>query len=385
MLNDKTSSHSRADGLVIVPAADYAAAGGQERSSMGRQGGSNKEQGAVADKPRIGLRRVAAVAGVSTATVSRVVNRPESVSEELRTRVNLVIEQLGWVPNAAARALSSNRTGAIGAIFPALALGDFARAIDAMQDALAARNHLLLLARSQYDPDLEFSQARKLVERGVDGLVLVGGTRSAAFESFLSRIEIPYLNSFVFDEASPVPCVGPDNAASMSEMVDHLVSLGHRRFGMIAQTTRNNDRAAARREGVRNALAREGLAIPPQGLVEGEWDIAEGRKLFRQILEVTPRPTALICGNSMLAVGAVLEAGAAGIDVPGEMSIVGYDDIELMSELPIPVTTVRVASDEVGRVAADTVLDMTEGRTVTSRRICSQIIVRASTGPAPSV
>ncbi|ETX27831.1 transcriptional regulator [Roseivivax isoporae LMG 25204] len=324
------------------------------------------------------------MAGVSTATVSRVVNRPESVSEELRTRVNLVIEQLGWVPNAAARALSSNRTGAIGAIFPALALGDFARAIDAMQDALAARNHLLLLARSQYDPDLEFSQARKLVERGVDGLVLVGSTRSAAFESFLSRIEIPYLNSFVFDAESPVPCVGPDNAVSMSEMVDHLVSLGHRRFGMIAQTTRNNDRAAARRDGVRNALARVGLAIPPQGLVEGEWDIAEGRKLFRRILDATPRPTAIICGNSMLAVGAVLEAAAAGVDVPGEMSIVGYDDIELMSELPIPITTVRVASDDVGRVAADTVLDMIEGRAVGSQRIRSQIVVRASSGPVPS-
>lgn len=349
---------------------------------MGRESEKKRDR-ASSDKARVGLRRVAAVAGVSTATVSRVLNRPESVSEALRTRVSLVIDQLGWVPNAAARALSSNRTGAIGAVFPALALGDFARAIDAMQDALAARNHLLLLARSQYNADLEFSQARKLVERGVDGLILVGRTRGAAFESFLSRIEIPYLNSFVFEEASSVPCVGPDNAASMSEMVDHLVSLGHRRFGMIAQTTRNNDRAAARSKGVRDALSRVGLAIPPQGLVEGEWGIGEGRKLFRRILNATPRPTAIICGNSLLAVGAVLEAGAAGINVPGELSIVGYDDIELMSELPTPITTVRVASDEVGRVAADTVLDMIEGRTVVSQRIRSQIVVRASSGPAP--
>jgi LacI family transcriptional regulator len=334
------------------------------------------------EKSRVGLREVASIAGVSTATVSRVINRPESVSEDLRTRVTMVIDQLGWVPNAAARALSSQRTGAIGAIFPALALGDFARAIDAMQDALAERNSLLLLARSKYDSGLEYSLVRKLAERGVDGLVLVGSTREPAYEDFLAKLEIPYVNSFVFEQDSSVPCVGPDNRAAMAAMVDYLVGLGHRRFGLIAQTTRNNDRAAARREGVREALARYSIAIPPSAMLQGEWSIEEGRRLFRQVLQADQRPTALICGNSLLAVGAVLEAGALGVDVPGEMSIVGYDDIEVMSELPVPITTVRVASDEVGRVAANTVLDMVEGVPgVASCCIPSEIIVRASSAP----
>lgn len=337
------------------------------------------------ERSRVGLREVASIAGVSTATVSRVINRPESVSEDLRARVSMVIDQLGWVPNAAARALSSQRTGAIGAIFPALALGDFARAIDAMQDALAERNSLLLLARSKYDSGLEYSLVRKLAERGVDGLVLVGSTREPAYEEFLAKLEIPYVNSFVYEPGSPVPCVGPDNRAAMAAMVDYLVGLGHRRFGMIAQTTRNNDRAAARREGVREALARYSLAIPPSGMLQGEWSIEEGRRLFRQVLQTDQRPTALICGNSLLAVGAVLEAGALGVDVPGEMSIVGYDDIEVMSELPVPITTLRVASDEVGRVAANTVLDMVEGVPgVASCRIPSEIIVRASSAPPSS-
>jgi LacI family transcriptional regulator len=334
------------------------------------------------EKSRVGLREVASIAGVSTATVSRVINRPESVSEDLRTRVTMVIDQLGWVPNAAARALSSQRTGTIGAIFPALALGDFARAIDAMQDALAERNSLLLLARSKYDSGLEYSLVRKLAERGVDGLVLVGSTREPAYEEFLAKLEIPYVNSFVFEQDSSVPCVGPDNRAAMAAMVDYLVGLGHRGFGLIAQTTRNNDRAAARREGVREALARYSIAIPPSAMLQGEWSIEEGRRLFRQVLQADQRPTALICGNSLLAVGAVLEAGALGVDVPGEMSIVGYDDIEVMSELPVPITTVRVASDEVGRVAANTVLDMVEGVPgVASCCIPSEIIVRASSAP----
>lgn len=332
----------------------------------------------------IGLRQVAAIAGVSTATVSRVLNNPDSVSEGLRTRVMMVIDQLGWVPNAAARALSSNRTGAVGAIFPALGVGDFARAIDAMQDALSARNYLLLLARSRYDADLELVQARKLVERGVDGLILVGRTRSAEYEQFLGRLSIPYLNAFVYDEAAPAPCVGPDNARAMAEMVDYLVSLGHRRFGMIAQTTRNNDRAAARRDGVRDALARYGLAIQPPAMAEGEWSIAEGRKLLRQTLDAMPRPTAIICGNALLAIGAVLEAAAMGVAVPQELSIVGYDDTEMMSELPTPITTVRVASEQVGECAGDLIIDMLEGKSVvTGARIPSEIVVRQTTGPAP--
>lgn len=347
-------------------------------------GAGNNGKGGGPEKSRVGLRQVARIAGVSTATVSRVINRPESVSDSLRARVNMVIDQLGWVPHAAARALASNRTGSIGAIFPALALGDFARAIDAMQDALAARNYLLLLARSQYDAELEFSLARKLVERGVDGLVLVGSTRLPEYDQFLSKIEIPYVNSFVYREESRAPCIGPDNAKAMADMVDYLVSLGHRRFGLIAQTARNNDRAAARREGVHAALARYGIAIPPQGVVEGEWSINEGRKLFRQAIEVNPRPTALICGNSLLAVGAVLEAMQIGIRIPEEISIVGYDDIELMSELPLSITTVRVASDEVGRVAADMVVDMVEGKPVgIGARIPSEVVPRATTGPAP--
>lgn len=345
----------------------------------------DKTRSETSERSRVGLRQVAAIAGVSTATVSRVVNNPDSVSEALRTRVSMVIDQLGWVPNAAARALASNRTGTIGAIFPALALGDFARALDAMQDALEARDYVLLLARSQYDADREFSQARKLVERGVDGLVLVGGTRAPDYGQFLSKIEIPYVNSFVYDEASPSPCVGPDNGRAMEDMVEYLVSLGHRRFGLIAQTTRNNDRAAARREGVRTALERHGLAIPPDGLVEGRWTIGEGRKLFRRAIAAKPRPTALICGNSLLAAGAVLEAMAIGLRVPEEMSIAGYDDIELLSEMPLPVTTVRADSHEVGRVAADLVVDMVEGKPgVTGRRIPSEIVVRATTGPAPN-
>ena len=343
----------------------------------------NRREPDLADRPKVGLRQVAAVAGVSTATVSRVLNRPESVSEALRSRVTTVIDQLGWVPNAAARALASSRTGVIGAIFPAL-VGDLARAIDAMQEEMDARNQTLLLARSQYDAEMEFRQARKLVERGVDGLILVGATRSPEYEEFLRKVEIPFVNSFVFDKAAHGPCVGPDNARAMAEVVDYLVGMGHRRFALVSHRMRNNDRAATRLRGIKAALERHGLAIPPQFVLEAPWSIAEGRRHFRTLMAAEPRPTALLFGNSLLAVGAVLEALAMGVRVPDEVSIVGHDDTEVMAELPIPISTVRIAAEEVGARAARLIIDMVEGKPATGQCIPNELVIRATTGPAPA-
>ncbi len=347
-------------------------------------GETKRSRRAAAGAKPVGLRMVATVAGVSTATVSRVINTPEAVSPELRTRIEMVIRQLGWVPSGAARALATKRTGTIGAVFPALAQGDFARAIDALQDELTARNHTLLLARSRYSAEEEHKQALKLVERGVDGLILVGRTRPPELEAFLKSHKVPYINTFVYDTAAEAPCIGPDNHRALHSMTSHLIGLGHRRFGLIAQSTLNNDRAAARREGVQAALAEHGIAITPSHLVEGKWSIGEGRQLFRKIMETRPHPTALICGNSLLAVGAVLESQAMGVKVPGEMSIVGYDDIEIMRELPIPVSTVRVASDEVGRQAARVIVEMLEGsERAEGVEIPFEIVIRRSSGPAP--
>src|SRR5262249_60404970 len=122
----------------------------------------------------VGLRDVARVAGVSTATVSRAMNSPDTVSEELRARVASVVRHLGWVPHGAARALATRRTGTIGAVFPTLTHGDFARAIQGLQSELSKAGRTLLLACSEYDPEQEHRQVRKLIERGVDALVLVG-------------------------------------------------------------------------------------------------------------------------------------------------------------------------------------------------------------------
>ncbi len=332
----------------------------------------------------VSLRMVARVAGVSTATVSRAMNTPELVSEALRERIASVVDRLGWVPHGAARALATRRTGTIGAVFPTLTHGDFARALEGLQGELTRLGYRLLLACSEYSLDQEYQQVRKLVERGVDAVLLVGALHHPELRPFLDRRAVPALDSFVFDRDHPGASVGPDNRRALFRLTEHLIALGHRRFGVIAQETATNDRARARLEGIRAALAQHSLAVPPAHFAEGRWTIREGRELFRRIATTDPAPTAVICGNAWLAVGAMLESQALGIDVPGALSIAGYDDIEIMAELPIPITTVRVAGDEVGRRAARHLVARIEGRAPSDAFECeAEIVLRASSGPAP--
>ena len=334
--------------------------------------------------PAIGLRHVARAAGVSTATVSRAINRPEVVSADLRERVALVVKQLGWVPDGAARALTTRRSYTIGAVFPTLSVGDFARATQAIQAELLQAGYTLLLACSEYDFDQELLQVRKFIERGVDGLILVGRAHHPDLASLLMQRRTPFVTTFVYDPATHWTCIGPDNRKALMAMTDYLADLGHVRFGVIAQSTRNNDRASARLDGIRDALAMRGLAVRPQHSATGEWTIAEGRSLFRRVIATDPRPTAVICGNAHLTVGALLEALAIGLKVPDEVSIVGYDDIEIMSHLPVPLTTVRVPGQTIGRSAAQVLVARLEKRDLDiPLESEAELVIRASSGPPP--
>jgi LacI family transcriptional regulator len=332
----------------------------------------------------VGLRDVARAVGVSTATVSRAINRPEVVSPELRERIALAVAELGWIPDGRARAFTTGRSQTIGAVFPTLALGDFPRAANAIQRQLLTVGYTLLLACSEYDPEQEFQQVRKFAERGVDGVILVGRAHHPDLVPFLRQHNLPFVSSFIYEPDSDGSCVGPDNHKALVKMTDYLADLGHVRFAAIAQATENNDRASARLAGIRDALAMRGLAVRPQHLAIGTWTIEEGRRLFSQLMATDPPPTAIICGNAPLAVGAMLEALETGRRVPEEVSIVGYDDIEIMSHLPVPVTTVRVPGEEIGYRAARLIVDRVEQREPDyPLESEAEIVVRASSGPPP--
>jgi LacI family transcriptional regulator len=216
--------------------------------------------------------------------------------------------------------------------------------------------------------------------------VLVGEGHHADLYPLLAQRQIPCVSTFTYPSRRGAVCVGVDNYRAFYDCTNYLLKLGHRRFGMIAQNADTNDRAAARRKGVRDALAERGIAIHPAHEVEGYWGVREGRQLFRSIMEATPAPpTAIVCGNGSFALGAMLEATAAGYDVPGDLSLMGFDDFELMAELPIPITTVRVPSAEIGKQAASLIRTQLEGSADAQSIECkAQLMERASCAPPPA-
>src|SRR5579859_1838443 len=175
-----------------------------------------------------GLKDVAKRAGVSTATVSRVINGTAVVSDDMRRRVELACNALGYIPNGAARALSTRRTRTIGAVVPTIENDGFARTVFALQRSLQLAGRTLLLANSDYDPAIELEAAMRLLSQGIDGLVLIGGEHDKALLRDLDRKRVPVVEAWTLSPATA--SVGFDNARAASVLADHLLDLGHRRI-----------------------------------------------------------------------------------------------------------------------------------------------------------
>jgi len=337
------------------------------------------------DISRPTLRDVARQAGVSTATVSRCLNSPGRVAESTREKVEDAVHELGYLPNFGARAMASRRTGTIGAIIPTMENAIFARGIQAFQEALHERGYTLLVASSSYDPVLEEEQIRALAGRGVDGLLLIGHDRDPRVLDFLRFHDIPTLAAWSFDPAAALHSVGFDNRAAMRALAQRAIAMGHRRIGMISAARAANDRARLRVVGVQDAMIDAGLEDDALVVEETVYGIEAGAAAFERIMARRPRPALVLCGNDVLAVGALSRANRLGIRVPDEVSVTGFDDIDLARVATPALTTVHVPHREMGRQAARILLDMVEtGSSGESLELQTGFSLRASLGPAPS-
>jgi len=330
------------------------------------------------------LEDVARLAGVSTASVSRALNAPDLVSLALRERIAHAVQELQWVPNAAAKALASLRTRTVGVMIPTLSHQNFAILIEALQQRLGAAQYTLLLCCVEAADDLRLQQARKLVEQGVEYLVLVGEAQPPALYELLASRKVPYLITYTSGRTGMHTCIGFDNYASGARITQHLLDLGHRNFGIVAHDSLNNDRIQQRIEGIRDTLARAGIAIRPQHFVGVDSrHIASGREGMRRILaDSAVRPTALICTNDYIATGAMIEAKALSLAIPRDLSIVGFDDADMSAHLDPPLTTVRVPSRRMGEEIATYIIARLEGSmSEAPPPLEAQLIVRGSTAP----
>lgn len=331
---------------------------------------------------RITIEDVALAAGVSTATVSRVLSRPHVVRAGTRERVMSAVRQLDYQPDASARALASGRTHTVGCVIPTLDHAIFARSTQAMQTTLARAGYQLLVASHEYDPAVEFEVVRVLQQRGVDALVLVGTDHAPGLWKALRAWDKPSLLTWSCDPR--LPSIGFDNAAAARTATEHLLALGHRRIGVISGFTAHNDRARSRVEGVRQALRSAELKLLPSLLTEQVFNLNGGSAGLQTLMAARQPPTAIFCGNDLLATGALLEAQRMGLKVPRQLSICGIDNQELSQAINPGLTTINLPTQDLGRIAANSVLSAIAGEAIAAQSLLPYaLVVRGSTASAP--
>ncbi|MGH8446618.1 MAG: LacI family DNA-binding transcriptional regulator [Solimonas sp.] len=326
---------------------------------------------------------VARLAGVSLGSASRALSSPDAVRAHTLRRVKEASERLGYVPDGAARALALRRSMTVGAVLPTINNPIYSNFIQALQKTLGQHGYHLLIAAHEYNLDAEASIVERLVQRGVDSIVLIGTDHPQAIFRRIEQARIPYVCAWSIDEARSHPCVGISNRRAMHRVVRYLIDLGHREFAVISGDTAHNERARARIDGVFDGMSLADINLPTERIFYGDFSIEAGREGMRKALALKSRPTAVICCADLLAAGALAEAHQQKIRVPQDLSISGFDDIEFVSLLDPPLTTLQVRTDEIGRLAGEQVVAALKGEPAAGPvEIETRLVIRGSTGPA---
>lgn len=300
---------------------------------------------------------MARLAGVSTATVSRCLNSPDQVVSKTRDKVEAAISELGYLPNSNARALAASRSNIVGAIIPTMENSMFASGLQAFQEVLNTYGFDLLVASSSYDRENEEKQIRSLVSRGAEGLFLIGTDRSSTVYDFLDERNVPYVISWCHNSSpnrrDAGHFVGFDNTVAMQKMTETVIAAGHRKIVFMAGAQKDNNRSVERIAGYKKAV--ENANVPVR-IYESLFGFDEAAEVFRIIMEDADAPTVVVCNNDILAAASVLAAKEMGLRVPEDISITGFDDIELASVVEPKLTTVHVPHGEMGIEAAKSLI-----------------------------
>ncbi len=328
------------------------------------------------------LEDVARAANVSTATISRAINTPDKVALQTRLRIQGVVRELGYTSHSGGRTLASNRSNTVGAIIPTMANAMFASGLQAFQEELSTAGVTLLVASSGYDGKHEFSQIQSLITHGADGLLLIGAARLPETREFLALRQIPYVISWCYKPDSKLLFAGFDNQKAAYAMTMEVLRQGHRSIAMIAGVSKGNDRASNRIKGVKKAVKDFGRNARLLKVIEAPYSQAGGGDAFAKLMQQANTPTAIVCGNDVLATGAIVRARQLGIAVPQDVSVTGFDDIDLATAVYPPLTTVRVPQRRMGQTAARLLLELLfDGNRPSSVEFDTEIIHRESLGP----
>ena len=330
------------------------------------------------------IKDIARTASVSSSTVSRALRNSPLVNPETGDKIRRIAEREGYRPSAAARSLVTRRTHTIGVVVTNISDPFVAGVVSGIEDKAEASGYSVFLANSNAEPDREKRVVRSFEERRVDGIIVTSSRVGALHVPMLSQMEVPIvlLNNQHPSEAAYSVMI--DNEGGSFAAASHLAGLGHKRIGYIGD--RNGHQSDTERlAGYRRALESAGLAFYPEFVQRGDGAPEGAREALARLLTLEVPPTAVFCYNDMSAIGAMHQARAAGLRVPDDLSLVGFDDLYITQYLNPPLTTVRQPMTEMGRLAAQTLLRLlAKEKTDQTFKIPGELVVRESTAPPKS-
>lgn len=321
---------------------------------------------------------VAKAAKVSASTVSRSFNHPDLVKPATRKKIDAAVRRLGYIRNRAAQTIHGIRSGTIGLIVPTIDQTIFAELIQSFSSAVENKGFTILLASHGYNLEREYALTRKMLEHRVDGIGLIGIEHAPDTFDLLAQQDIPTLLLWNHSEGAPFPCVGSDNYQAGYLIGQYVAGLGHEQIAAIFPPQEGNDRASLRLRGVADALKDAGALIRADWCLETPYSLAASKAAALSLVSSQERPTAIICGNDVLAWGAMHALSKAAIAVPDQMSVTGIGDFKGSKDFEPPLTTVRIPARSIGEKAAEGIVQLitTSGAATVGARVMPELKIR---------
>ncbi|MDG1353042.1 MAG: LacI family DNA-binding transcriptional regulator [Sulfitobacter sp.] len=309
------------------------------------------------NREKVDIVTVSNAANVSISTVSRSFNHPEKVSADTRKRIDRAVRKLGYIRNRAAQTIHGIRSGTIGLIVPTMDHAIFSELMEAFSRSVEAHGFSMLVASHGYDLEKEYAVTRKFLEHRIDGVALIGQEHSEETYQLLEQNRTPAISIWNYSAKSRLPCVGADNTRAGEMAAEHLLENGHRRIGLLFAPGNGNDRAQGRMDGARAALKAAGIDTPAEWTLQSPYSLSAAKRDVRILLEQTHRPTALLCGNDVLALGAIYAAQSMNLHVPDDISVIGIGDFKGSEDMHPALTTIRLPAQRIGFLAGEQLAD----------------------------
>ncbi|MFW8592122.1 LacI family DNA-binding transcriptional regulator [Glaciecola sp. 2405UD65-10] len=324
------------------------------------------------------IREVAELAGVSTATVSRAISNPDKVSEKALKKVQSAIDQIGYKPNMMARNFRFHRAYSILVLVPDLANSFFSTVVKGIEDVARAKGYSILLGDTRDSLEREKEYLRLLSTSQADGVIQLRPHRAEDVSSFVNT-GFPVVNACGC-VGTPYPTVRIDNAAAQKTVVDYLISLGHTKIAAVTGL-KDNPHSLRRLSGYKEALASAGLPFDESLVVEGDYSKWSGLNAATQFVHMDKRPTAVVSFNDEMAIGLIKGFKTAGLNVPSDISVTGFDDMEVSKYIDPTLTTIAQPATELGKTAMNLLFKLLNNKDISQTEyiLPFELLVREST------